>query len=56
MELGVDFMWSGFIWLRIGFNVMFSANTVTMITSRRIKWTGHVARIVEIRNAYKILV
>jgi hypothetical protein len=27
-----------------------------MIRSRRIRWTGHVARIVEKRNAFRILV
>jgi hypothetical protein len=27
-----------------------------MINSRRIKWVSHVARMGEIRNAYKILV
>jgi hypothetical protein len=27
-----------------------------MINSRRMRWTGHVARIGENRNAYRILV
>jgi hypothetical protein len=27
-----------------------------MINSRRMRWKGHVARVVEIRNAYSILV
>jgi hypothetical protein len=27
-----------------------------MIKSRRIRWAGHVARMVEKRNAYRILV
>jgi hypothetical protein len=29
---------------------------LVMIKSRRIKWTGHVARIGATRNAYRILV
>jgi hypothetical protein len=27
-----------------------------MITSRRMRWAGHVARMGEMRNAYRILV
>jgi hypothetical protein len=27
-----------------------------MITSRRMRWTGHVARIVEERGVYRVLV
>jgi hypothetical protein len=30
--------------------------TVSIIKSRRMRWTGHVASIGEKRNAYKILV
>jgi hypothetical protein len=31
-------------------------NTVRMIKSRRMRWTGHVARMGEKRNAYRTLV
>jgi hypothetical protein len=37
-------------------NLYSSSNIILMIKSRRIRWTGHVARIAEMRNAYKILV
>jgi hypothetical protein len=30
-------------------------NIITMIKSKRIKWTRHVERMVEMRNAYRIL-
>jgi hypothetical protein len=33
-----------------------SPNIIRMIKSRRVKWTGHVARMGVMRNAYKILV
>jgi hypothetical protein len=33
-----------------------SANTIRMITSRRMRWAGYVSRIEEMRNVYKILV
>jgi hypothetical protein len=33
-----------------------SPNIVRMIKSRRMRWTGHVARMGEMRNEYKILV
>jgi hypothetical protein len=33
-----------------------SQNIITMIKVRSIRWAGHVARIREIRNAYRILV
>jgi hypothetical protein len=33
-----------------------SPNVVRAIKSRRMKWTGHVARMVEKRGAYRILV
>ena len=32
-----------------------SSNIVRMITYRRIRWTGHVTRMEEGRNAFKIL-
>jgi hypothetical protein len=33
-----------------------SPSIIRMITSRRMRWTGHVARIGEKSNAYRILV
>jgi hypothetical protein len=33
-----------------------SPNTIRMIKSRKMRWTGHVARWGEKRNAYRILV
>jgi hypothetical protein len=33
-----------------------SPNIIRMIKSRRMRWTGHVARMGEKRNAYRILV
>jgi hypothetical protein len=33
-----------------------SPSIIRMIKSRRMKWAGHVARMGENRNAYKILV
>jgi hypothetical protein len=33
-----------------------SPNTIRMNKSRRMRWTGHVARMGEKRNAYRILV
>jgi hypothetical protein len=33
-----------------------SSSTIRMIKSRRMRWTGHVARMGEKRNAYRILV
>jgi hypothetical protein len=33
-----------------------SPNTIRMIPSRRMRWAGHVARMEEKRNAYRILV
>jgi hypothetical protein len=37
-------------------NLHSSPSVVTMIKSRRMRWAGHVARIGEKRNAYRILV
>jgi hypothetical protein len=37
-------------------NFYSSPSTIRMIKSRRMKWAGHVVRIGEKRNAYKILV
>jgi hypothetical protein len=38
-------------------NSLFSLpNTIGMIKSRRMKWTGHVAQMGEKRNAYRVLV
>jgi hypothetical protein len=33
-----------------------SPNIIRMIKSRRMRWAGHVARLGETRNAYRILV
>jgi hypothetical protein len=33
-----------------------SSSTIRMIKSRKMRWAGHVARIREKRNAYRILV
>jgi hypothetical protein len=37
-------------------NLNSSPNVVRMIKSRSMRWAGHVARMVEKRNAYRILV
>jgi hypothetical protein len=37
-------------------NLYFSPNIIRMINSRRMRWAGHVARMEETRNAYRILV
>jgi hypothetical protein len=37
-------------------NLHSSPNIIRMIKSMRMKWTGHVARMGEKRNAYRILV
>jgi hypothetical protein len=37
-------------------NLYSSPNIIRMIKSRRMRWAGHVARMGETRNAYKILV
>jgi hypothetical protein len=37
-------------------NLFSSPNTIRMIKSRRMRWAGHVARMGETRNAYRILV
>jgi hypothetical protein len=37
-------------------NLYSSPNIIRMIKSRRMKWAGHVARMGEKRNAYKIMV
>jgi hypothetical protein len=33
-----------------------SPNIIRMIESRRMRWAGHVARMGETRNAYRIMV
>jgi hypothetical protein len=33
----------------------FSSDIIRMIKSRRMRWTGHVARLEKKRNAYKVL-
>jgi hypothetical protein len=37
-------------------NLYSSPNIIRMFKSRRIRWAGHVARMGETRNAYRILV
>jgi hypothetical protein len=37
-------------------NLYSSPNIIRMIASRRLRWAGHVARMGETRNAYRILV
>jgi hypothetical protein len=37
-------------------NLYSSANIIRLIKSRRLRWAGHVARMGETRNAYRILV
>jgi hypothetical protein len=37
-------------------NLYSSPNIIRMIKSRRMRWAGHVARMGETRNAYRILV
>jgi hypothetical protein len=37
-------------------NLYSSPNIFRMIKSRRMRWAGHVARVGETRNAYRILV
>jgi hypothetical protein len=37
-------------------NLYSSPNIIRMIKSRRMRWAGHVARVGEKRNAYRILV
>jgi hypothetical protein len=37
-------------------NLYSSSNIIRIIKSRRMRWAGHVARMAEKRNAYRILV
>jgi hypothetical protein len=37
-------------------NLYSSPNIIRMIKSKRMRWVGHVARVGETRNAYRILV
>jgi hypothetical protein len=37
-------------------NLYSSSSIIRMVKSRRIRWAGHVARIEENRNSYRILV
>jgi hypothetical protein len=36
-------------------NMYYSPSIIRMIKSRRMRWTGHVARMGEKRNAYRVL-
>jgi hypothetical protein len=38
------------------YNLYCSPSIIGMIKSRRIRWAGHVARMGDKRNAYRILV
>jgi hypothetical protein len=35
-------------------NNMTNLNTISVIKSKRMRWTGHIARLREVRNSYKI--
>jgi hypothetical protein len=37
-------------------NLPASPNVIRVIKSRMMRWSGHVARMAEIRNAYKIVI
>jgi hypothetical protein len=37
-------------------NLYASTNIIRVIKSRRMRWTGHVTRMGEMKNAYKIFV
>jgi hypothetical protein len=37
-------------------NLYYSPNISRVIKKKRTRWTGHVARMVEMLNAYKVLV
>jgi hypothetical protein len=37
-------------------NLYSSSNIIMMIKSRRMRWAGYEARMMEMRNAYKILI
>jgi hypothetical protein len=37
-------------------NLYFSPSIIRMMKSRRMRWAGHVSRMGELRNAYRILV
>jgi hypothetical protein len=37
-------------------NLNGSLNIISLIKSRRMRWTGHVARMIDMRNAYSFLV
>jgi hypothetical protein len=37
-------------------NLYSSSNIIRMMKSRRMRWAGHIARMEEMRNAYRILV
>jgi hypothetical protein len=43
-------------WRKLLHNVYASPSIIRMTMSRRIRWAGHVARMGEKRNAYRILV
>jgi hypothetical protein len=50
----------GGVWRRLHnvelHNLYASPNVIRMITSMRMRWAGHVARMGEMKNVYRILV
>jgi hypothetical protein len=43
-------------WRKLNNEELHSSGVIRMIKSRRMRWTGHVARMGATRNAYRILV
>jgi len=43
-------------WTRLLYDLCTSLNTVRMIKSIRMRWAGHVARVGERKDAYRVLV
>jgi hypothetical protein len=37
-------------------NLCFSQNIIRLIKARRMRWVGHIARIEEKQNAFKVLI
>ena len=50
-------IWTGLSWPWIEINYLYcSPNIVRVIKSRRLRWAGHVARMGEEREVYRVLV
>ena len=45
-----------FSWFSIVYALYSSPNIIRSLKSRRLRWAGHVARMEESRNAYRVLV